>query len=304
MEQYLNLLERILEHGEKRGDRTGVGTYSLFGEELEFDLQDGFPAVTTKKLMFKSVAVELLWFLRGDTNLQFLHEHDVHIWDDNAFQAYLEHHNQADEYEKGSDRWNEARDDYVNRVQTDEQFAEEEGVLGPVYGKQWREWENSDGERIDQIDRVIENIQSNPLSRRHIVSAWNAGEIHKMALAPCHAAVQFYVRDGTYLDAQMYQRSADMLLGVPFNIASYSLLTHMAAQVTGYEPGVFYHRFGDAHIYQNHVEQVQTQLSRTPYDRPSLHLNPAVDDIDDFGWDDIELRGYEHDPPIRAPMAV
>lgn len=304
MRQYLDLLERILEHGETRGDRTGVGTYSLFGEELEFDLQKGFPAVTTKKLMFKSVAVELLWFLRGGTDLSFLHEHDVHIWDDNAFQAYLQRHDRADDHEKGSDRWKEARDEYIERVENDEQFAKTEGTLGPVYGKQWRDWESVDGERIDQIDRVIEQIRNNPLSRRHIVSAWNAGEIHKMALAPCHIIVQFYVRDDAYLDAQMYQRSADMLLGVPFNIASYSLLTHMAAQVTGYEPGVFYHRFGDAHIYQNHVEQVETQLDRTPYDRPELRLNPDISDIDDFTFDDIELRNYEHDPPIRAPMAV
>ncbi len=264
MQQYLSLLERILEKGQRRDDRTGTGTISRFGERMRFDLADGFPAVTTKKLHLRSVIHELLWFLRGDDHIGYLKEHNVGIWDE---------------------------------------WADEDGGLGPVYGVQWRCWPTPDGGSIDQIAQVIDSIKNNPYSRRHIVNAWNVGQLDDMALPPCHVMFQFYVNDGR-LSCQLYQRSGDIFLGVPFNIASYSLLTAMIAQVTDLEPGEFIHVLGDAHLYTNHVEQAKTQLQRQPFELPELKLNPDVTNIDDFQYDDIEVVGYKHHPAIRAPIAV
>ncbi len=264
MDQYLDVLQRILDQGSRRGDRTGTGTHSLFGVRMRYDLADGFPAVTTKKLHFRSIIYELLWFLRGSRNVEFLADHGVSIWNE---------------------------------------WADEDGDLGPVYGVQWRSWPDGDGGEIDQIERVIESIQTNPESRRHIVSAWNVTDLEEMALPPCHVLFQFYVDDGR-LSCQLYQRSGDIFLGVPFNIASYALLTSMIAQVTGLEPGEFIHVLGDAHLYTNHVEQAKTQLRRKPYDPPNLVLNPNVESIDDFEYDDIDIEGYECHPAIRAPIAV
>lgn len=264
MKQYLDLLRDIREHGVRSEDRTGTGTLSVFGRQLRFDLREGFPAVTTKRLYFKGVAHELLWFLKGSTNVSYLQENRVRIWDE---------------------------------------WADEEGDLGPVYGKQWRAWGAADGRTIDQIAGVIAQIRANPSSRRHIVSAWNVGELEQMALPPCHAFFQFYVRNGE-LSCQLYQRSADVFLGVPFNIASYALLTHMIAQVTGLEVGDFVHTFGDVHIYLNHLEQVDEQLSREPYALPQLELDPSITEIDDFEYEHIRLVNYEHHPTIKAPIAV
>jgi thymidylate synthase len=265
VQQYLDLLEHVLENGTEKDDRTGTGTFSVFGYQNRYDLRDGFPVVTTKKIHLDSVIYELLWFLRGGTNVDYLQEHGVSIWDE---------------------------------------WADEEGELGPVYGKQWRKWETDNGDQpIDQIKQVIENIQENPDSRRHVVSAWNVGELEEMALPPCHLLFQFYV-DDDQLSCQLYQRSADVFLGVPFNITSYSLLTCMIAQVTGLEPGEFVHSFGDVHLYRNHVDQAKTQLERDPHPKPDLRLNPAIEDIDDFSREDITIENYEHEPAIRAPIAV
>jgi thymidylate synthase len=264
MKQYLNLLEHVLENGNEKDDRTGTGTRSVFGYQNRYDLKDGFPVVTTKKIHLDSVIHELLWFLRGDTNVEYLQEHDVRIWDE---------------------------------------WGDEDGELGPVYGKQWRAWETEDDSPIDQIQQVIENIKENPNSRRHVVNAWNVGDLEEMALPPCHLLFQFYV-DGGELSCQLYQRSADVFLGVPFNITSYSLLTHMIAQVTGYEPGEFVHSFGDAHLYQNHLDQDQTHLQRDPHPKPTLELNGEITSIDEFDRDDITIKNYEHEPAIRAPIAV
>lgn len=263
MRNYLNLLKRTLDEGVRKNDRTETGTISLFGPQLEFNLTKNFPAVTTKKLYFHGVVHELLWFLKGSTNIDYLKKNNVNIWDD---------------------------------------WADEDGELGPVYGKQWRDWKK-DATSIDQISSVISNIKNNPHSRRHIVSAWNVGELEKMALPPCHVLFQFYV-NGDYLSCKMYQRSADLFLGVPFNIASYSLLTHMVAQVTGYKPGRFIHTFGDAHIYCNHIEQVQEQLNRTPFPPPTLSLNESITAIDSFERSDIELKNYNSHDAIAAPIAV
>ena len=264
MKTYLNLLERVLNEGTERVDRTGTGTLSLFGAQMRYPLSNGFPAVTTKKLQFKSMVYELLWFLRGDTNVQWLQDHGVKIW--NA-------------------------------------WAKEDGSLGPVYGAQWRSWEGADGQVYDQIAAVIDQIKTNPSSRRLIVNAWNVGAIGQMQLPPCHLLFQFYVADGR-LSCQLYQRSADLFLGVPFNIASYALLTHMIAQVTDLDVGDFVHTIGDAHIYLNHREQVQLQLDRTPGPLPTLRLNPEIRSIDGFTYEDITLENYEHAPAIRAPIAV
>lgn len=264
MKQYLDLLRYVKAHGVQKHDRTGTGTMSVFGYQMRFELGDGFPAVTTKMLHFKSIIYELLWFLRGEGNIHYLNEHGVTIWDE---------------------------------------WADNDGNLGPVYGVQWRSWRASDGRTIDQISNVVEQIRENPDSRRLVVSAWNVGEIDKMALAPCHVFFQFYVADGK-LSCQLYQRSADIFLGVPFNIASYSLLTMMIAQVTGLEPGEFVHTFGDAHLYLNHMEQAELQLSRAPYPSPKMQINSEVNSLFDFSYDDFELVGYQYHPAIRAPIAV
>jgi len=264
MRQYHDLLNHVLEHGVLKADRTGTGTKSVFGYQMRFNLEDGFPAVTTKKLHFRSIIHELLWFLRGDQNIAYLKENGVKIWDE---------------------------------------WADEDGNLGPVYGVQWRSWPTPDGRHIDQIARLVKGIKNNPDSRRHIVSAWNVAEIENMALPPCHALFQFYVADGR-LSCQLYQRSADIFLGVPFNIASYALLTHMVAQVTGLKVGDFVHTFGDAHIYSNHFEQVQLQLSRSAFELPRLELNTDITSLEDFTYDDIKIVGYESHPSIKAPIAV
>lgn len=264
MKQYLDLLRRVLEEGTYKEDRTGTGTLSVFGHQMRFNLEEGFPTVTTKKLHLKSIIYELLWFLRGDTNVHYLQEHGVRIWNE---------------------------------------WADEQGELGPVYGHQWRSWPDYDGGSIDQIEQVVETIKHNPDSRRIIVSAWNVAEVNKMALPPCHSLFQFYVANGR-LSLQLYQRSADLFLGVPFNIASYALLTLMMAQVTGLKAGDFVHTLGDAHIYSNHVEQVKLQLTREPRPLPVMHLNPEVKDIFDFKFEDFELTSYDPWPHIAGTVAV
>ncbi len=264
MKQYLDLLNHILETGEAKGDRTGTGTLSVFGYQMRFNLSDGFPILTTKKLHLRSIIYELLWFLKGDTNIAYLTEHGVHIWDE---------------------------------------WADEHGDLGPVYGSQWRSWKGCDGATIDQISSVIQQIKQNPTSRRLIVSAWNPAEIDRMALPPCHSLFQFYVSNER-LSCQLYQRSADVFLGVPFNIASYSLLTMMVAQVCGLQPGEFVHTFGDAHLYCNHIEQAKLQLTRTPFPLPHMRINPQVQSIFDFQYEDFELVNYEAHPHIKAEVSV
>lgn len=264
MQQYLDLMRYVLENGTDKNDRTGTGTRSVFGHQMRFDLSAGFPLVTTKKLHLKSIIHELLWFLTGDTNVAYLKEHGVRIWDE---------------------------------------WADDKGDLGPVYGAQWRSWPAPDGRHIDQIANLIHQIKTDPDSRRLIVSAWNVADIGKMALAPCHCLFQFYVADGK-LSCQLYQRSADIFLGVPFNIASYALLTLMIAQVTGLKPGDFVHTFGDAHLYSNHFDQAREQLSRTPHALPEMHLNPHVTNIFDFKFEDFELVGYQAHPHIKAAVAV
>jgi thymidylate synthase len=264
MKQYHDLLERILADGAQKGDRTGTGTLSVFGHQMRFDLGAGFPMLTTKRLPLKAIIHELLWFLAGDTNIKYLHDHGVTIWDE---------------------------------------WADANGDLGPVYGRQWRSWETPDGQSIDQITNVVEAIKTNPNSRRLIVSAWNPADVDKMALPPCHCLFQFYVADGK-LSCQLYQRSADVFLGVPFNIASYALLTLMIAQVTGLKAGEFIHTLGDAHLYSNHLEQAHLQLSRSPRALPAMTLNPAVKDIFGFRYEDFTLAGYDPHPHIKAAVAV
>ena len=264
MRQYLDLMRHVMENGTTKTDRTGVGTISVFGYQMRFDLAAGFPLLTTKKMHMRSIIYELLWFLRGETNVRYLRENGVTIWDE---------------------------------------WADESGELGPVYGRQWRSWDAADGTTIDQISDVVEQIHAKPDSRRLIVSAWNVGEIDDMALPPCHCLFQFYVADGR-LSCQLYQRSADIFLGVPFNIASYALLTQMMAQVVGLQPGEFVHTFGDAHLYLNHLEQARLQLSREPYPLPAMRLNPAVRSIFDFDYADFELLNYQSHPRIAAPIAV
>jgi thymidylate synthase len=264
MREYLDLIQRILDEGEQKGDRTGTGTLSVFGHQMRFDLSKGFPMVTTKKLHLRSIVHELLWFLKGDTNVKYLQENGVRIWNE---------------------------------------WADENGDLGPVYGKQWRKWESNDGRIIDQVEQAIDMIKNNPNSRRIIVSAWNVGELDKMALMPCHAFFQFHVANGK-LNCQLYQRSADVFLGVPFNIASYALLTHMMAQICNLKPGTFVHTLGDAHLYTNHLDQANLQVTREPLELPKLKLNPNCTTIDSFTFEDIEVVGYEHHPHITAPIAI
>jgi len=264
MQQYLDLMRHVMHHGVRKDDRTGTGTLSVFGHQMRFDLTQGFPLLTTKKVHTKSIIYELLWFLRGDTNIRYLKEHGVRIWDE---------------------------------------WANENGDLGPVYGAQWRSWPAPDGRHIDQISQVTHAIRENPDSRRLIVSAWNVSEIERMALPPCHLLFQFYVAQGR-LSCQLYQRSADIFLGVPFNIASYALLTMMMAQATGLQPGEFVHTLGDAHLYLNHLEQVHTQLAREPRPLPNMRLNPEKTSLLDFDFDDFELLNYDPHPSIKAPVAV
>ncbi len=264
MRQYLDLLQYILEHGAEKGDRTGTGTKSVFGYQMRFNLREGFPLLTTKKLHMRSIIYELLWFLRGETNVRYLQEHGVRIWNE---------------------------------------WAGADGELGPVYGSQWRSWRGADGHTVDQITHVVQQIQTNPNSRRLIVSAWNVAEIERMALPPCHALFQFYVADGA-LSCQLYQRSADIFLGVPFNIASYALLTLMVAQVCNLQPGDFVHTFGDVHLYLNHIEQAQLQLERTPYPLPQMQINAQVKSLFDFQYEDFALLNYQAHPHIKAEVAV
>lgn len=264
MQQYLRLLQHILDHGVNKPDRTGTGTKSCFGYQMRFDLRDGFPMVTTKRLHIKSIIYELLWFIKGETNTRYLTDNGVSIWNE---------------------------------------WADENGDLGPVYGKQWRSWEGPDGKVYDQLADVIKQIKTDPDSRRIIISAWNVADLSEMALMPCHTMFQFYVAEGK-LSCQLYQRSADVFLGVPFNTASYALLTLMIAQVCGLKPGELVHTFGDVHLYNNHLEQAQLQLTRTPYPLPVMKMNPEINNIEDFHFEDFTLENYQHHPPIKAPVAV
>lgn len=305
MKQYLGLLKDIKENGVKKEDRTGVGTLSVFGRQLRFDLSEGFPAVTTKKLFIHSIIHELLWFLQGSTNIKYLVDNDVHIWDEWPYKAYLMKQGRKLP-DSNSEEWMNGIKEFTERIKKDLDFARWHGELGPVYGYQWRSWPTIDGRHIDQIKNVVDTLKKNPDSRRIIVSAWNVPDIEEMAISglpPCHTMFQFYVANGR-LSCQLYQRSADTFLGVPFNIASYALLTMMVAQVVGLKPGEFVHTFGDAHIYLNHLEQIDLQLSRRPKAAPKLVLNPDIKSIFDFKYEDIKLEGYESHPAIWAPIAV
>ena len=311
MRSYLDLLRNVFENGTQKSDRTGTGTVSIFGAQLRFDLNAGFPLLTTKKVHLKSIIHELLWFLKGDTNIKYLVDNDVHIWDEWPFQDYLIKHKLTEVYPMYSDAWKEQKKWFIEQIKTDVGFAAENGDLGPVYGKQWRRWTGPDGKEFDQIAAAIEQIKRTPNSRRILVSAWNVSDVYghtKTAPPLCHTLYQFNValsQSGKpALSCQLYQRSADVFLGVPFNIASYSLLTHMIAQVCDLEVGDFIHTFGDTHIYLNHLDQVREQLSREARPLPTLKLNPAIKNINDFRFEDIEILNYDPHPAIKAPIAV
>lgn len=314
MRQYLNLAQHILNDGIIKEDRTGVGTKSIFGHQMRFDLSEGFPLLTTKRVAFSLIKSELLWFLKGDTNIQYLLKHNNHIWDEWAFERYVKSEDykgpdmtdfglRAQKDETFNQTYQKEMNKFTERVLKDDSFAEQFGSLGNVYGAQWRSWPTADGETIDQIQKVIDSIKNNPDSRRHIVSAWNPDEIEDMALPPCHTLFQFYVANGK-LSCQLYQRSADVFLGVPFNIASYALLTHLIAYETDLEVGEFVHTLGDAHLYLNHFEQIKRQLRRDTKSLPQLELNSDKKSIFDFEVDDIKITNYNPHKGIKAPIAV
>ncbi|USS85367.1 thymidylate synthase [Fructilactobacillus myrtifloralis] len=313
-EQYLKLARFVLENGQPKGDRTGTGTLSTFGYQMRFNLAEGFPLLTTKSVPFRLIKSELLWFLRGDTNIRYLLQHNNHIWDEWAFKNWVESaeyqgpdmtdfglRSQTDPEFKAA--YLQQKEWFCQQILADADFAARYGDLGLVYGSQWRSWQTTNGQTVDQIQKVIDQIKTNPNSRRLIVSAWNPGDVDEVALPPCHTLFQFYVNDGK-LSCQLYQRSGDIFLGVPFNIASYALLTSLIAKECGLVPGEFIHTLGDAHIYQNHIEQVKTQLARTPYPAPTLWLNPAKNSIFDYDIDDIQIQHYQHHPRIKGAVAV
>ena len=302
MKAYLDLLQDVHANGVGKDDRTGTGTRSVFGRQIRCDLSEGFPLLTTKKVFLRGIIHELLWFVRGDTNIKYLVDNNVGIWNEWPFQNYLTKNGLDTKFEKHSDQWQAELGNFIEKIKTDNAFAQTWGELGPVYGKQWRNFSG-----IDQLDWVINEIKTNPTSRRLIVSAWNPAEIEEMAkagLPPCHTLFQFYVSHDNKLSCQLYQRSADLFLGVPFNIASYALLVMMVAQVCDLELGDFVHAFGDVHIYNNHEQQVQEQLSRSPKALPSMKINPSVKSLFDFTFEDFELVDYNADPAIKAPVAV
>lgn len=293
MQQYHQFLQHILDNGTKKEDRTGTGTISVFGYQMRFDLNNGFPLVTTKKLHLKSIIYELLWFIAGDTNIQYLCKNGCNIWNDWPFAKY----------QKSAAYQGETMKEFAAKIANDDAFAQQYGELGPVYGRQWRHWKDEHGNEIDQLSILIQNLKNNPDSRRHIISAWNVAEIEQMTLPPCHSLFQFYVTDNK-LSCQLYQRSADAFLGVPFNIASYALFTMMIAQVCHLQLGDFVHTFGDAHIYSNHIEQVQLQLTREPFVLPQVKINPEINSIFDFKYEDFELVNYQSHPHIKGEVAV
>ncbi|MCQ2606388.1 MAG: thymidylate synthase [Bacteroidales bacterium] len=296
MQQYLDLVKKILDEGARKADRTGTGTTSIFGYQMRFDLQKGFPLLTTKKVYTRGIIHELLWFLKGDTNIKYLVDNNVHIWDDWPYK----------EYKQSSEYQGETIEEFAEKIKNadaDSEFVKKWGELGPVYGYQWRHWPTYDGGEVDQITQLVDQIKNNPTSRRLLLSSWNAAMVEDMALPPCHTLFQFYVSEGT-LSCQLYQRSADLFLGVPFNIASYALLTHMLAQVCGLQPGEFVHTFGDVHIYNNHVDQCKLQISREPRQLPTLELNPNITNIFDFTIDDIKILNYDPHPAIKGEVSV
>ena len=307
--EYLKLLRHLMDNGIERVERTGVGTRGIFGSQMRFDLSKGFPLITTKKVFIKGIIHELLWFLTGDTNIKYLVRNDVKIWNEWAFQVYLEKNSLDKSLPRYSPEWTDKLNWFIDQIKTDDEFASKWGELGPIYGKQWREWETPAGKKIDQIQNVVDMLKNDPSSRRIIVSGWNVGEIydlihdHNHAPPPCHTLFQFHILDGK-LSCQLYQRSADFFLGVPFNIASYALLTMMMAQVSGFELGEFIWTGADIHLYLNHLEQAKEQLSRAPRPAPTMKINPEIKNIFDFRYEDFTLENYDPHPAIKAPIAV